>query len=652
MPVTLKVYDNGDHTCLVWLPDNAGPIAGCRGFAIRRIKNGKEDFLPNRVGFNEGEQGPKPSNIWPVQRFLWWDYDVEPSDVVQYSVIPMLGTAAQLKQDNPSASALTPAMTITGQCTASLSAYFNKGIIASQWVAKALAQEGKGLSSRKALMGAIAKVNDPLRDALGGLLKAQVIQLLKQAKVDGGSIYAALYELNDPEVLQCLADLGSSANLVLGNGAFKPPQNDENAQVRAWLKSKTKVNVFDRIVSAGHFAHNKFIVFCDPSGNPLRVLTGSTNTTMTGLCTQANNGLVINDADVAVAFLQQWQRIHEAGNGFPPSLIDADSQPKAFQVDGGQVNVWFVPTSAAQDLQQARTLINQAKHGILFLFFNPGIFEPDPGKWTLLQSILNRHNPTANPYFNSDLYIHGVVNQEIAGLTEPISASQGGATAKRKSGAKSSTTASPASGATSSEMDPAAPVHPVALFASGKVPPQRLSSDALVPAHIGQKYGTWDPELSGASNVMVHSKVVVIDPFGENPVVMTGSHNCGLKASSANDDNLVILQGNGALAAAYALNIIAIYDQYRWRSYVTAHANDAAPWKGLEDDDTWQGGHLQSEGLAEIDFFLGSSVSPPTTNVHSVRTPLRSPAPVNRRPVQTTKATSGARSKKASRHAE
>ena len=36
MSIDLKVYDNGDHTCLVWLPTNAKAIPNCRGFTIHR----------------------------------------------------------------------------------------------------------------------------------------------------------------------------------------------------------------------------------------------------------------------------------------------------------------------------------------------------------------------------------------------------------------------------------------------------------------------------------------------------------------------------------------------------------------------------------------------------------------------------------------
>jgi phosphatidylserine/phosphatidylglycerophosphate/cardiolipin synthase-like enzyme len=156
-------------------------------------------------------------------------------------------------------------------------------------------------------------------------------------------------------------------------------------------------------------------------------------------------------------------------------------------------------------------------------------------------------------------------------------------------------------------MDPAAATNSVALFTSGNQPPQRLDHDVLVPSNIKSQFHDWEKELLGASLVNIHSKVIVIDPFGEHPVVMTGSHNLGYKASSENDDNLAIIEGNAPLAAAYAINIIAIYQTYRWNSHVEQHRKDASFWHGLQDSDKWQTGYLSGEHLAEIRFFMGET---------------------------------------------
>ena len=343
---------------------------------------------------------------------------------------------------------------------------------------------------------------------------------MNNANKRGDSIYASLYELNDPDLFEALTQFGKRAHLVLANGAFNKDKPDENKKARAALKKLKTIEVINRMVTSGHFAHNKFVAICDKQGVAHTVITGSTNWTVTGLCTQANNGLIIADPKVADAYRKQWDLLKAAKNDFPASLKKANSQKKTFPVDDADVTVWFTPTQKREDMVDARRVINGAQEGILFLFFNPGHEQEKEADWTLLQSVLNRHNPNAGDLFNTDLYIRGVVNQTIAGLTE------GTGTAPK--GKK-------------------APKSPVKLFTGGAEPPERMSKDVLVPAAIKAKFGHWVEELLSVG-VMVHSKVVVIDPFGEHPVLITGSHNLGVKASRANDDNMVIVEGPGARA--------------------------------------------------------------------------------------------------------
>jgi phosphatidylserine/phosphatidylglycerophosphate/cardiolipin synthase-like enzyme len=629
MTLNVKVYDNGDHTCLVWLPEDQKAIPDCRGFTVRRLLNGTESFLHGFVGFSDDDK-LDPANPWkfPLQRYMWWDYGVRPGDKVQYSVVPVTGKDRNsLALDSAEASALTAEMVVTGQATQHVSAYFNKGIVAAQWVSRALAAQGKNPK----IADIIADPKNPLRIALSGLLRPQILSLLQATKDKGGEVFAALYELNDPELIAGLTAFGKKCHLILANGAFKPPDNDENKKVRADLKNK--VDLSDRLVSSGHFAHNKFAVLCDASGTPQSVITGSTNWTMTGLCTQANNGLIVDDPDVAKYFRAEWDQIKAAGNAYPASFAQFNSTSKTFPLDGGSITQWFVPTTDAQDLEFARKLISAAKDGIMFLFFNPGAFAgPDkPEKqWTLLQNILARDHDPGRSDFNPGLYVRGVVNQEIAGLTSED-------TDRKKKQAV---------------LDPTEPANPVTLFAGAKQPPQRLRFDSMVPKNIKDTFHNWETEILG-SGVHIHSKVIVLDPFGANPVVMTGSHNLGFKASHANDDNLMIVQGNAPLAAAYAANIIAIYQTYRWNAYVEAHRQDPQVWHGLVDSDKWQDSYLaaDSDDLKEILFWLGqhaASGTPPAPPPPPGPAPDASaaravtatgPAPASQRPRKSSKKT-------------
>jgi len=587
MSLELKVYDNGDHTCLVWLPGDLQAIPNCRGFTIARTSQGKVTYIHGAVGFSDTEKlDPANPCSFPLQRFLWWDYSVKPGDTVQYSVIPVVGASqSKLSLDTKNASPITPPMTITGQATPHLSAYFNKGIVAAQWVSKAL----DNTPTKAAITPLVEKPGTPIRNALSGLLRPEILSLLATTLKSKGKIYAALYELNDLELIPALEAFGHDCNLILANGAFKPPTNDENAAVRAQLKSK--VTLHNRMVTGDHFAHNKFVVFCDSNGTPQQVLTGSTNWTFTGLCTQANNGLIINDAGVAQDFLDAWNRLESAGNAYPPALIQGNSTAKTYQVDGCNITPWFAATSAAQDLAYARKLIDAAQDGILFLFFNPGTFQQDPIKWTLLQNILERHNP-ADPNCNPSLYMRGVVNQTIAGLTPGVT---------------------PAAGSKHSnpQHDPSSPAPVTLIKGGGDAQPIPLGQSVMVPHNIKSQFHTWEQELLGASMVNIHSKVIVIDPFGQHPVLMTGSHNLGYKASHENDDNLVIIEGNAPLAAAYAINIISIYQTYRWNSYVEAHRQDPKVWHGLVDNDAWQASYLTGDQLAETRFWMGQAIAQP-----------------------------------------
>ena len=605
MTIELKVYDNGDHTSLVWLPTDGNPIPQCLGFTIHKSLKANagaaavESFLGGFVGFSDQDKFDTNAPWkFPIQRFMWWDYLVQPGNVVQYSIVPVVGPDKDhLQPSQPDASAQTPPMTVSGQASAHVSSYFNKGIVSAQWVSRAL----KAIGPNAKLGDLIGQTNQPnnlLRNALSGLLRPQLLQLLDDVKTNGGEIYAALYELNDPELIPALVALGQKCHLILANGAFKPPDNDENIKVRAQLRGK--VDLHDRKVSKNHFAHNKFVVACDSAGRPQRVLSGSTNWTMTGLCTQANNGIIVDDPDLGAFFIKEWNLLKAAGNDYPPSLMQANSKAATFNVDGGTITQWFAPTDKGEDLDYARQLINGAEQGILFLFFNPGVFEPDdkPEQWTLLQNIVARHQQGA-PNYNPALYIHGIVNQEIAGLT-----TEG--------------TGKPSQHAA---LDPTN-LSPVKLFDGGNTAPTPLTYESMVPKAIKDAFHDWQAEVMN-QGVHVHSKVVVIDPFGKKPVVITGSHNLGFKASTKNDDNMMIVEGNAPLAAAYAANIIAIYQTYRWNKYAVDHENDPQSWHGPKPDANWQDSYLakDSPDLAEIKFWLGAAASAPAAGA-----PVAAPA--------------------------
>ena len=84
--------------------------------------------------------------------------------------------------------------------------------------------------------------------------------------------------------------------MVLANGSVKKKGEDQNSRARKALASK--IDLHNRMVSPRALGHNKFIVVCD-GDTPRWVWTGSQNWTRTGLCTQANNSVLIDDHQLA-----------------------------------------------------------------------------------------------------------------------------------------------------------------------------------------------------------------------------------------------------------------------------------------------------------------------------------------------------------------
>jgi phosphatidylserine/phosphatidylglycerophosphate/cardiolipin synthase-like enzyme len=208
------------------------------------------------------------------------------------------------------------------------------------------------------------------------------------------------------------------------------------------------------------------------------------------------------------------------------------------------------------DLDEARNIVAEAKRAIMFLMFNPG------PKDTLLNKIIDTARSGNAP---DRIYIRGVLNQ-----------------------------------------DPSTNANPVELFKTANS--EKADFDVVLPASVDIATERFRREMMKfpGTFAMVHSKVVLVDPFGPDPVLLTGSHNLGPKASRTNDENLLILRGHQGVASAYATNIMSVYNQYRWRFRRQVRPNSSR-WKGLEDSDVWQAGYLMegSTQIHEINFWVG-----------------------------------------------
>jgi phosphatidylserine/phosphatidylglycerophosphate/cardiolipin synthase-like enzyme len=435
----------------------------------------------------------------------------------------------------------------------------------SQFMARFLKEKNLTLSQFKSLIK--DEDDKTIRHFLSGDLRLALLNELDTALKKGGQVFAALFELSDDELIEALGKLKSNANVVLANGSVQKAKGetaadarrrDENEAARKTLLKKgvdVKVEKDNRFISPGALGHNKFLVRTDKKGNPISVWTGSTNWAPTGLCTQVNNGILIENPAVAAVYLEQWHALRKAKSAFPKPFVAANSQPKPVGDDvAGKPRcvVWFTRTSKGVDLAALQAEVDKAKEGILFLMFMPG------AKGLLARVFERSEEP--------DFYVRGVVSTLPNGLGDE------------------------------SEVD-------VSLV-DGKQR-TKVHLNIIQPQGNKHRFANFAAEvtrsefLSQVGHAIIHSKVLVIDPFSKDPVVITGSHNFSSTASQKNDENFIIIKGDRELAEAYSVNIMGAYAHYRWRAFVS---QTNRPFNGLKDDDKWQAPRLAS-ATRDLRFF-------------------------------------------------
>jgi phosphatidylserine/phosphatidylglycerophosphate/cardiolipin synthase-like enzyme len=600
-------FANNDIVTIAWSygkrPD------GCMGFAVYRIDaKGVETPLPSHAVFKgDTIKNGQTTAEYPIQKFYWKDLYVRPiaektgSTTFRYKVVPLEGKPKALKPMTSLPILTTNEVELTAVCSPSISAVFNRGIISTQHVANAL-KTGLNANSLKAN---IAKPGNQLRADLAGDMIATLTGLLKRVK-SGDSIYAALYELTDVELIQGLVNVGSKLNIVVANIVAAKPKDGTTAKPgendSAWnqIHPLCKTTSFYRQPPGSHIVHNKFLVYANKNG-PQAVLTGSTNWTDTGLCAQTNNTVVIDDSNVAARYMAYWNKLKadqvahakdaKSFQAAPMRTFDGTGKQLTLDKNSGTgsestLTSYFSPNTPKArsksktkaegmpvDMKDLQARILAAKHAVLFLAFIPG--KPSITEFA-----------AAAQKANKDLFVRGCV------------------------------TSPDAAGNFYYDLKGTSPPKPQPVPQGQKKPKKAPApEDARVLAATALDTKTvpagWLPELLKAGFAIIHDKIVVIDPFDDNNcTVACGSHNLGYQASYNNDENLVMIQGNKKLAMAYATHVLDVYDHFSWRWSVRNGEKTAdATLKSTPDE--WLSWYFDADGnikTAQLKFWMQAAV--------------------------------------------
>jgi hypothetical protein len=555
---TVVAIANNDYVHVAW--DFGALLPNCDGFAVYRItEDGDPKGIPLPV-FDRDAQGKRTSvncESMPIRKYNWRDVLEKRGGRYKYRVVPMRGP--QQPMPNITAAVTAEWVEVSPKQGANVEVYFNRGLLGTQSVSDKVWNPAREAPDFAKITEMIRDPDSALRKSLSGQLFTALTRLLDRAKADGGSCWAALYELTDQALVDRLCECGE-LHLILANNNGSPDdgadgddpesniydgKNQPAAKRLAEVMAEhPKSELIRRYMPSSHIGHNKFMVYVDAQGTPKAVLTGSTNWTATGLCTQSNNAILIESEGLAKQYLAYWTDLNgdavDAGIPDTPEPVRglqakalrvgcAEERPELLLNRGSKVTAWYSPNTEKPqgktagptpvDMSQVYAALHAAKQSILFLAFMPG----KAGSMTSAHFLQELAKVAAA---NQGLFVRGAVSdpdlaREFDMKTLELSESES------------------------------------AMISS--------------PQGIFKNFAAWRKEIYKYGHAIIHDKSIVIDPFSKDCVVITGSHNLGYRASSNNDENMLIMRGDQGIATAYAAHVMDIFEHYRSRWIAANH---------------------------------------------------------------------------------
>jgi len=145
---------------------------------------------------------------------------------------------------------------------------------------------------------------------MGETARVQVLGVLNTVLNDPSlTLKVFAYDLNEPDVVKILLALAAQGRVrvILDNASLHVGGTPEDEFTTRFNQQKKAPSDIER-GAFGRFSHDKVFIVLKNGGSAVRVLTGSTNFSLTGLYVNANHVLVFEDANVAAHYDQVFEK--------------------------------------------------------------------------------------------------------------------------------------------------------------------------------------------------------------------------------------------------------------------------------------------------------------------------------------------------------
>lgn len=386
-------------------------------------------------------------------------------------------------------------------------------------------------------------------------LEEGLLAFIGQANGKRYGLRAGLYEFKYQPVLKAFKAAHKSGADVKIIFDYKKPDGDPGeSNMAAVRKAGIKRLTIPRTAFRSAISHNKFIILLE-DGEPHAVWTGSTNITRGAIFGHSNVGHIIHDPAVARTYLDYWNELAKDPDGKALRPFNDEHTP----VDAGDPppdhQPIMSPRGSLQALQTYAKMMDDSP-GPVFLTAAFGI--SDELKDVLVEDkdylrYILMDNPGQRG--NKDNY-----------------------------------------------------------YAIRDIPANRIALGDTI--RVENELAGWHQEhLTGLNTHVryVHTKYMLLDPFGENPTIITGSANFSKASTTKNDENMAILRDCPGPMDVYVTEFMRMFTHFEFRNKLNASYNKDKKIhvKYLKPNDSWTDKYYVEDSVPcqERRFFGGEHIA-------------------------------------------
>ena len=556
----------GVNTVSFGIDATAEAKKGLLGFSVTRT-DAKEHESYTMPGFkvfrsiipNPDEDTVVSTTDHPVQSFVWDDFTAKPGYEYEYSFQPLRGAPKNLDRSAKPIKIVIRTEPLTTPDNHDV--FFNRGVASSQAYRRKFGNKKPDDLSPKRAAEAHKWLARDLEEA--------ILRFIGSAK-KGEALHCCFYEfryLPVAEALKKALDRGVDVQIIVDakvnettdkKGKFHESfPREENLRTISDAKLPDEA-IIKRQARSSVIAHNKFMIrLTGKTSVPVEVWTGSTNISLGGITGQTNVGHWVRDKAVAAEYEAYWQLLKD-----DPGSTDDDDTSSA-----RKKNAAF--RKAVGDLRAVPTEHGKIPAG------TGSVFSPRSGLEILEMYAAMSDESKACSCVTLAFGVNKVFKDllEDNSLTSPIVF-----LLLEKEDVE----------------NPRAKDPFVALRAKNNV---YEAWGAFIQDPVYQWARETNTRSLGLNThvAYIHSKFLLMDPLGADPIVVTGSANFSEASTNDNDENMLLIRGNKRVADIYFTEFNRLFNHYYFRAVHEAVANraDASASAGegaslfLDETDKW-----------------------------------------------------------------